>query len=254
MTGIRLNAIPTTAVPTVEHLVPAESPDGITHALRVQQFIDLAKAQIVGNASAEYDTLLEIQTLLENDDTAFAALSALVNTKANASDVYTQAQVDAAILASHGVTSYNYTTAADSHLTNENFFGDTNVTVTATDLYITRIHNIAFVKLRILIGGFSKSFPNDDTALGYFRIGAIASSLGAFDNILEGGYMTWNAEWAGSGSDSPQRAMYGSVQKNTASVPNTLYFSESDFSNWHTTQTITKVGIYTNLALVVGDN
>lgn len=254
MTGIRLNAIPTTAVPTVEHLVPAESPDGITHVLRVQQFIDLAKAQIVGNASAEYDTLLEIQTLLENDDTAFAALSALVNTKANSADVYTQAQVDAAILASHNVTHHRVTSVNSAWIVGENFYGDTGVSLASIDLYITRVQNVAIVRGHLRINGFSKTFPNDGFFSFYFDVGTIASAVGAFDEILEGGYFAWTGEWAGTGLDSPWVTVYGSVQKNTSSYPNMLYFRTGDSSNHPTSQTVTELETTFDVVLIVGDN
>ncbi|RDV06445.1 hypothetical protein DXH95_03185 [Sphingorhabdus pulchriflava] len=51
------------------------------------------KNEILNGAAAEVDTLMEIATLLASNDDTDAALAAVVANKANASDVYTQAQL-----------------------------------------------------------------------------------------------------------------------------------------------------------------
>ncbi|GFO83154.1 MAG: hypothetical protein A49_27810 [Methyloceanibacter sp.] len=71
MAGIRIDALPTTVLPSNLHAVPAMA-DGLSVQLSVQQIIDLAKAQILDGAPEALDTLNELAAAL-NDDANFAA-------------------------------------------------------------------------------------------------------------------------------------------------------------------------------------
>ena len=85
-------------------------------------YVDTKVSDVVGLAPAQLDTLKEIADQLVADEGAVSALTAVVGTKANASDVYTKTEIDSSLsnkvdkVTGKGLSTEDYTTSEKTKL------------------------------------------------------------------------------------------------------------------------------------------
>jgi capsid protein len=69
-----------TAFAVIDDLTPGSTTTTFS-ASKIVTLLDALRAQILGGADAAYDTLLELQQALQNDQTGIAALTAAIDTR-----------------------------------------------------------------------------------------------------------------------------------------------------------------------------
>jgi uncharacterized protein YejL (UPF0352 family) len=72
---------------SINDAAASNSTNSAYSANKITTLLNTLKGEILGGASASYDTLIEIQTLLQGDATAISGLLAAVNARALSSDI-----------------------------------------------------------------------------------------------------------------------------------------------------------------------